>query len=746
MYPHEIRTTLKEKEKKLEWENGLYPALNKDLHDATNKVKRIEAEVAKLRKENKEHQAKAKETKQLFNWRQKERDAERICEQQPGKIQTLQQAIKDLKEKLNTATTAEKERKAAYEAGKAAAQASQLNTAVTLPPTSGIVAGTKRKATEEPQQQPKRQKAEGTPPPVSASRQLTPQRQNKSATNRGLAPSGQRRATQTGRGGLRPQQSSFTKSEDAPPASRQPNKAKVDAATIKAASDATAGALSSASSNATHGQGKKSTTATNVPPSSRKTAGDPPAGQRAQTKPGTGMRAGATAPQGTGSNSRISKTSRPTNGAATSTTATAGKKRKETSNSTSSNKSTREKGASSRRNTRSTGPIEQRKEDTPPIKNKKRGASDDDSDDRGGKKQKTVNQDPKPAPLSNWSQACFSNVIIELLDAGLGGHGLDALLGEVKNSEPFSSTTGRKMIEVIKAAAVAGEAEKVSAVKHLRELLGNMHAEYNAQTEKTVDPKIFQLAVAYGAAEDAIRNAMDGGDQQDAFEYYQLLLNILLEDPFLANGEELRAQFEIETEIRDKCKACDHKSEPRIATNNYHGIDVPAESDPDFDFDADWETTNDLFFQSMYNEGECNKCNKSELQSRTEITKLPENIVIKLNRTRFADNQATKVETIVPYAEKIFPRIKSDEDEEEEYKEVPYELSAGIMHKGDTIQEGHYTIYRKQGDNWFLLDDREKVSVPVLFEEMADTAKDVDAEQPAIMSAMMLYKKAPVEN
>jgi ubiquitin C-terminal hydrolase len=293
------------------------------------------------------------------------------------------------------------------------------------------------------------------------------------------------------------------------------------------------------------------------------------------------------------------------------------------------------------------------------------------------------------------------------------------------------------LIESIKAAKVAGETEKVSAVKHLRELLAKMHAEYNTQTGKTINPKMFQLAVAYGAAEDAIRNAMDGTVQQDAFEYYQLLLNILLEDSSLANEEAFRAQFEIETETHDKCTACNHKSEPRIATNNYHGIDIPLKSKLD-----EWDTTSDLFAKSLYSpkEGECDKCKKTELQSQTSFTRLPENIFVKLNRTRFGKNEATKVETSVPYAETIFPQIKSNKPER-------YELFAVVMHEGATIEKGHYTIYRQQNGHWFWLDDGQ--CEQVAWSEVKDLAKfagdtPTSKQRSAGHSAMMLYKKAPV--
>ena len=741
----DIRNRLKNKEKQLEWEISLKPALNKDVKDANDRIEKLQAEVAKLRKKKDEHQAKAIETGRLLKWWKKQRDAVETLEEHPEKIRALQKAVRELREDLSTANEAEKERKAAYEARKAAVQAPQPNTTNPLPPVNslghiwGTTAGTKRKAIDESQQEPKRARTD-TSALTSAPHQPPPSRKNTSATNTQKTPNGQRRTMQTSRTNLRPQQSNGTKSEAAPPASSRPNDPKVNPTTVNAAGKATTGTISSTPNNAAQGQGKKNMTAPTQLRSSRKATDGQSARQKSNGKPNTTKKAGDKAPQSTGNNRRISGKSKSTNGAAT------GKKTKEMSKSSSGSKSIYEKSGGSRRMTRSTGPVEQSNEDATPPKNKKRSASDDDDDDRGSKRQKTGDHVPKSTRLRNGSQACFSNVIVQLLDAGLGGHDIDALLGEVKDFEPFSSTTGRKLIELIKAAAVAGETEKLSAVKHLRELLAKTHAEYNAQTGKLVDPKVFRLAVAYGAAEDAMRNDMDGTIQQDAFEYYQMLLNILLEDRSLANEEAFRAQFEIETEIRDKCTACKHKSDPRIAINNYHGINVLVEGDSNFD---EWDMTDDLFAKSLHSpkEGECDECNKAKLESVTEFTKLPENLVIKLNRTRFANNKATKVETIVRYAETIFPRIKFDN--EDGYKIGQYELSAVVMHEGHTIENGHYTIYRQQDGRWFWLDDGR--CEEVAWSEVHDLAKfenETPNEEPKCVghSAMMLYKKAPAGN
>ena len=57
------------------------------------------------------------------------------------------------------------------------------------------------------------------------------------------------------------------------------------------------------------------------------------------------------------------------------------------------------------------------------------------------------------------------------------------------------------------------------------------------------------------------------------------------------------------------------------------------------------------------------------------------------------------------------------------------------MHEGLTIEEGHYTIYRKQSSKWALLDDRE----PTVAESVEPSQVQDSSEHG--QSTMLLLKK-----
>jgi ubiquitin C-terminal hydrolase len=111
---------------------------------------------------------------------------------------------------------------------------------------------------------------------------------------------------------------------------------------------------------------------------------------------------------------------------------------------------------------------------------------------------------------------------------------------------------------------------------------------------------------------------------------------------------------------------------------------------------------------------------------------------MKLNRTQF-DGKASKVLTPVAFDEVINPASKKNSDR--------YALSAVVMHCGDTPQSGHYTIFRKQNEQWFWLDDdwrqqREWEAVKDLAKYVGDSNDRDDPSRFAGLSAMMLFKKA----
>ena len=222
-----------------------------------------------------------------------------------------------------------------------------------------------------------------------------------------------------------------------------------------------------------------------------------------------------------------------------------------------------------------------------------------------------------------------------------------------------------------------------------------------------------------------------------------MLLNALLEDPLVANKDALSAQFDVSTEIRDACKSCEYQSEPRAATNNNHGVDVPIIAESDSKSDSGNDSGNDsekdsqsksvlmskLFKASLLSdrEGACPECSRHELQSRTCFTRLPENLIVKLNRTKFDNGRPSKILTEVDIERVVIPASEQIPDK------TRYEPLAVVMHDGRNVHTGHYTIYRKQHGTWFLLNDAKSQRA----HQMADSSRPGGQK-----SAMVLFKRA----
>lgn len=362
--------------------------------------------------------------------------------------------------------------------------------------------------------------------------------------------------------------------------------------------------------------------------------------------------------------------------------------------------------------------------DTEQTQSRKRRASDDsNNEDRSMKKQKTESQVNEPTGLQEDFKACFSRVIIHLLDAAFDGHDLNTLFGDSTEFEPFNSDDADKLEDIITAAVAAGETDNVSVAKHLRKLLGDMHAAYVAQTNKVPSATLFQHIVAYGVLKDVNRKAMNGRIQQDAPEYYLMVVGILLKDP-LVDGYAFTAQFEIDTATYDYCETCKYRTESRTATKYYHNVNIPKEDDDGFA--SGFDPIHSLLDQSMYSDADisCVNCKHSKLRSRTSFKKIPENLIVKLNRSSVLDYGPHKVETAVQFGRVIHLGEAGR-----------YELAAVVMHKGQTIDGGHYTIYRRHGNNWFLIDDADVTRID--YEEMEDSV----AEYGQGHSAIMLFKR-----
>ena len=348
----------------------------------------------------------------------------------------------------------------------------------------------------------------------------------------------------------------------------------------------------------------------------------------------------------------------------------------------------------------------------------------------------------------NHGLSCFSGVTIQLLDAALEDHAIDTILGEpsevenfgVKNPKRFDNTLyfgvkdngllkrEEKLRSNIKEAAKAGETEKVSVAKHLRKVLNDLGEYYHGKVDKNVSPYLFQSVVAWGAAEDEDRTSNDlsasqklsGDTQEDCLEYYQTLLNTLTEDPHIGDAEKLKSLFEVRTNSHDGCsnEDCGYKSKPRKATDN--SIDVPKKDSGD-SYDL-----KDLFLDSEESsrQDSCPECSEKSLTTKTKLTKVSDNFVMRLNKTAFDATtlQTSRVDTLVDLKPQLVKDIIG----------THYSLTAVIIHDGPSTHCGHYTIFRRHNDNWYLLNDKDCTKKDV--SDVKDTPRGGH-------SAMLLYKK-----
>ena len=349
---------------------------------------------------------------------------------------------------------------------------------------------------------------------------------------------------------------------------------------------------------------------------------------------------------------------------------------------------------------------------------------------------------------------------------------LDVLLGKLSEVDAFDSVRSRDLRDAIQRAASAGEKEKVSAVLHLRELLERLRAPPTGDKDDYASPKMFQQIFAYGATDGSTsREIMNGEEQQDCFLYFLALFNALVEDKFVADAAALKEQFEVETATQYTCLSCGHETVPVTTADWYHNINVLPLGE-----DTSGRTCfEDLLGESkestLDQDAKCTKCQAAKLHSTTKFTKHPECLVVRVNRAgvsegseekskagaskdlrptssarvskdnrsraRFAvSGDAEKKSTVNP---KILTEVAIDRVVylERMKNEDRYALSAVIMHSGDTLEQGHYTIYRKWNNQWFLINNR--VATP------KETSQLKDATKKEGHSAMMLFKKEPLQ-
>ena len=318
--------------------------------------------------------------------------------------------------------------------------------------------------------------------------------------------------------------------------------------------------------------------------------------------------------------------------------------------------------------------------------------------------------------LLNNSNQCFSNSVIQLVDAAIDGHDIDVVLGEVESTSPFvdpklseddsfmvpntrsARKTAKKPLskmdkvraavhDRIKKVRKSGKLQALSPRKHLRALLHRVRQIKGKGQSELVTPYVFQQILAYGD-ENESRQHLDGRDQEDCYEYLQAVLAGIKDDSGNNSEEDesgkpaiIDSLFDFKSETASICsnESCNRKGAIEKATSNTHTIQAPKSK-------ANLE---DLLEQSNVSELDipCPKCGEETLERVTGFKDMADNFVLHINRV--GEDQITKVKTAIE-----LPM------QEIELCGKKFMLNAVIRHRGDSVSAGHYTIFRKRSRDW----------------------------------------------
>ncbi|KAK6432530.1 hypothetical protein LTR95_011298 [Oleoguttula sp. CCFEE 5521] len=320
--------------------------------------------------------------------------------------------------------------------------------------------------------------------------------------------------------------------------------------------------------------------------------------------------------------------------------------------------------------------------------------------------------------IINHENNCFFSSIIQLMDAAFDGTKVDELLGEVDRTSDIelpdltpmdvekSGVKGAKKLQklaesklgVLKAevkskvdaALRARNLDTISITKHLRDLLEDLRSD-----KQYISAYAFQQLLALGCPDDNInastRRNMTGATQQDCFELYTLLLEVLGQDKLTKDAAGLTKSFAVEEQVTPVCKSCNHKGKSRKVPSNF----LPKKGPADL---AELLKKTDISELEM----KCSNCGHSAQHQVSTYSKLPENLVIRVNRVDWMTG--SKINTIVHLPSEL---------EFSQPRKMKYRLDAVVRHKGMSANAGHYFVDRrrtstgvKSGElEWVRIDD-----------------------------------------
>ncbi|OQO12621.1 hypothetical protein B0A48_02083 [Cryoendolithus antarcticus] len=349
--------------------------------------------------------------------------------------------------------------------------------------------------------------------------------------------------------------------------------------------------------------------------------------------------------------------------------------------------------------------------------------------------------------IINHENNCFFSSVIQLMDAAFDGTKADELLGEVDRTSDIelpdltpmdvekSGVKGAKKLQKlaesklgmlkkevkskVDAALRARNLDTISIAKHLRDLLEDLRSD-----KQYISAYAFQQLLALGCPDDNInastRRNMAGATQQDCFELYTLLLEVLEQDKLTKDAAGLTRSFAVEEQVTPVCKSCNHKGESRKVRSNFIDVAVPKKGPADL---AELLKRTDISELEM----KCSNCGHSAQHQVSTYSKLPENLVIRLTRVDWMTG--TKINTIVDLPSEL---------EFSQPRKMKYRLDAVVRHKGMSANAGHYFVDRRRTSTG--VKDRESEWVRIDDDVVSDATEAMRMNGHKGQAVLVLYK------
>ncbi|KAJ6186316.1 hypothetical protein N7519_007617 [Penicillium mononematosum] len=192
--------------------------------------------------------------------------------------------------------------------------------------------------------------------------------------------------------------------------------------------------------------------------------------------------------------------------------------------------------------------------------------------------------------------------------------------------------------------------------------------------------------------------------EQDPAEYFDVLYNAIKESTKPMMRGDLEDMFEVEIVMATRC-AGKNPCEPKYISNRQRFLMISL-SGEEGDTLPEKPTLSDMIERHFDHEddfGACEQCGGKKT-SRDQIGSFPELLLVQLNRT---DQWGKKIDTHVYLSEQLDIETRFiDERWGNERKVVQYKLTSVVLHHGQDVTRGHYSIGVKgKGDTWSKAND-----------------------------------------